>query len=148
MAVVVGFAYQADGATLGAIGGRAWKDSDTDCFETSSYSSGVRNECSSGKAYLVPVQIPSNTTTNYRFYATSDAGPNTTIGTPPRCRVLVINRYSTDYELSDEIDVWNNTTIDSSMSVYTTDTVQYDCVLPGTDNTFPHGLASVRFAAL
>jgi len=148
MAAVAGFAYQADGATLGAIGGRAWKDSDTDCFETSSYSSSVRNECSSNEAYLVPVQIPSNSTTNYRFYATSDAGPNTTIGTPPRCRVLVVNRYSTDYEYSDDINVWNNTTIASSMSVASTDTVHYDCVMPGTGESFPHGLASVRFTAL
>lgn len=148
MAAVAGIAYQADGATLGAIGGRAFENNDTECFDTHSRSSAVRNDCDREKSYFVPVQIPSNATTNYRFYATSDAGPNTTIGTPPRCRVLVINRYSTDYEMSSDIDVWNNTTIDSSMSVGSTDTVQYDCVLPGTDDDFRHGLASVRFTAL
>lgn len=148
MAAVAGFAYQADGATLGAIGGRAFESADAKCFDTANRSSAVRNECDPEKSYLIPVQIPSNTTTNYRFYATSDAGPNTDLGTPPRCRVLVINRYSTDYEYSGDINVWNNTTIDSSMEVYTTDTVQYDCVLPGEDQGIRHGLASVRFVAL
>ncbi|HEY6724858.1 MAG TPA: hypothetical protein VI197_12560, partial [Polyangiaceae bacterium] len=78
MAAVVGLAYQADGATLGAIGGRAWNDSDTDCFDTSSYSSAVTNVCSGDKSYLVPVQIPSNSATDYEFLATSTAG-NTSI---------------------------------------------------------------------
>ena len=148
MAAVAGFAYQADGATLGALNGRAWKHSDTECFETGSYSSAVTNECSTEKSYLVPVQIPSNATTDYRFYATSTAPPNTTLGAPPRCRVVVVNRFSTEHELSSSVDVWNNTTIASSMEVYTTDTAQFDCRLPGDDLDIRYGLSSVRFAEL
>jgi hypothetical protein len=141
---IVGFAFTATGATLGAIGGRVWLNSDASCINIASFSSAVSNTCARSISYLVPLQTQSNSTQTYAFRASSTVGVNTDIGTPPTCRTVVLTKDSASRILGPSTVVWNDSSLGSA-SVPTSSTAQIDCILPGTNSVVPWALSSVRF---
>jgi hypothetical protein len=148
MALVAGvFASRAHADTVPGLAGAAWQASEATCFNTSSFSTAVKNTCSGGRSWLVPLTISWSGTTFFRAsstFAGGQCGPNPCIPVLPQptCRYVVRDAKDAELKLGSATTIGSPNTSLGSFSVPANSSGHIDCVLPQNG----YGLSQIRWS--